>query len=50
MARHRPPKGAAAAQRIHFPKPFEHAHPPVRKALLVNQVISVRLWARHKGP
>jgi hypothetical protein len=30
-----PPNGADAVQVIHFPKPFQHAHPPVRN---VNEI------------
>ena len=33
-------QGGTAVQRIHFPKPFAHAHPPV---VDVNQIDSERL-------
>ena len=40
MTQLHPTKGAAAVQVIKFPKPFEHAHPPVRD---VNQIEVERL-------
>jgi uncharacterized membrane protein len=40
MAQTHPPQEAAAVQVIRFPKPFEHAHPPVRN---VNDIEVERL-------
>jgi uncharacterized membrane protein len=40
MTQLHPPKGAVAVQVIQFPKPFEHAHPPVRN---VNDIEVERL-------
>ena len=48
MTQLHPPKGAAAVQVIKFPKPFKHAHPPVR--LVGWAWLNLTAWIQHWDP
>jgi uncharacterized membrane protein len=46
MCQNQPAKGATAVQHLQFPKPFEHAHPPIRN---VNEIEVERLTSSQRA-